>query len=84
MAEVLPAGGDLRRVIGDGDDVPDGEVDGLTDHDERYAWADEYLDVTYKLWEGSWDDGALIRDVDRGVYADASKIQIPAARDDEL
>jgi long-chain alkane monooxygenase len=48
--------------------------DGLTDHDERYAWADEYVDVTYKLWEGSWDDGALVRDPERGVYADASKI----------
>src|SRR5213082_867484 len=29
MAEVLPAEHDLRRVIGDGEDVPDGEVDGL-------------------------------------------------------
>src|SRR5690606_9751677 len=25
-------------------------------HDYRYEIADEYLDVTYKLWEGSWDD----------------------------
>src|ERR687898_665208 len=33
MAQVLPAEGDLRRVIGDGDAVPDGEVEGLTDHD---------------------------------------------------
>jgi len=33
MAQVLPAERDLRRVIGDGDTVPDGEVDGLTDHD---------------------------------------------------
>jgi FMN-dependent oxidoreductase (nitrilotriacetate monooxygenase family) len=47
---------------------------GLVDHDERYNWADEYVDVTYKLWEGSWDDGALIRDKERGVYADVSKI----------
>jgi pyruvate dehydrogenase E1 component alpha subunit len=29
MAQVLPAEHDLRRVIGDGEDVPDGEVDGL-------------------------------------------------------
>jgi pyruvate dehydrogenase E1 component alpha subunit len=27
--QVLPAEGDLRRVIGDGESVPDGEVDGL-------------------------------------------------------
>ena len=33
MAQVLPAERDLRRVIGDGEAVPDGEVDGLTDHD---------------------------------------------------
>src|ERR1700752_950033 len=33
MAQVIPAGRDLRRVIGDGDAVPDGEVDGLTEHD---------------------------------------------------
>jgi long-chain alkane monooxygenase len=25
-------------------------------------WAEEYLDVTYKLWEGSWEDDALPRD----------------------
>jgi long-chain alkane monooxygenase len=23
-------------------------------------WAEEYLDVTYKLWEGSWEDEALV------------------------
>lgn len=34
----------------------------LTPHDERYEWAEEYMAVTYKLWEGSWDDGALVRD----------------------
>ena len=29
MSRVLPAEGDLRRVIGDGEKIPDGEVDGL-------------------------------------------------------
>ena len=29
MSRVLPAEGDLRRIIGDGGSVPDGEVDGL-------------------------------------------------------
>src|SRR5215210_6328065 len=33
MAQVLPAERDLRRVIGDGDTVPDGEVEGLDEHD---------------------------------------------------
>ncbi len=39
MAQVLPAERDLRRIIGDGEAVPDGEVDGLSDHDliERLA-----------------------------------------------
>jgi pyruvate dehydrogenase E1 component alpha subunit len=33
MAQVVPAERDLRRVIGDGDTVPDGEVDGLGEGD---------------------------------------------------
>ncbi len=48
--------------------------DGLLAHDERYGWADEYLDVLYKLWEGSWEDGALLADRGSGVYADPTKI----------
>jgi FMN-dependent oxidoreductase (nitrilotriacetate monooxygenase family) len=46
----------------------------LTEHDERYAWAEEYVDVVYKLWEGSWEEGALLKDRERGIYADPSKI----------
>ena len=33
MAQVVPAERDLRRVIGDGDAVPDGEVEGLDEND---------------------------------------------------
>jgi len=33
MAQVLPAEGGLRRVIGDGEGIPDGEVDGLCEQD---------------------------------------------------
>lgn len=47
---------------------------GLPTHDERYDRADEYLDVTYKLWEGSWEDDAVLRDTQRGIYADPAKI----------
>ena len=43
-------------------------------HDERYAWADEYMDVVYKLWEGSWDDDAVIADKQAGIYADPAKV----------
>ncbi|MGK2936525.1 MAG: NtaA/DmoA family FMN-dependent monooxygenase [Solirubrobacteraceae bacterium] len=46
----------------------------LTDHDDRYAWAEEYLDVLYKLWEGSWEDDALLQDRATGIHADPSKI----------
>jgi FMN-dependent oxidoreductase (nitrilotriacetate monooxygenase family) len=46
----------------------------IVDHDERYRWAEEYIEVVYKLWEGSWEDGAIVKDAATGVYADASKI----------
>lgn len=46
----------------------------LIDHDERYAIAEEYLEVVYKLWEASWDDGAVLQDVGAGVYADPRKV----------
>ncbi|WP_255605539.1 LLM class flavin-dependent oxidoreductase [Mycolicibacterium xanthum] len=43
-------------------------------HEDRYNWAKEYVDVVYKLWEGSWDEGAVVDDAARGVYADPNKI----------
>jgi len=43
-------------------------------HEQRYAWAKEYVDVVYKLWEASWDDGAVVNDAERGVFADPAKI----------
>ena len=46
----------------------------LTDHAERYEWAEEYVDVTYKLWEGSWDDDALLKDRENSSFSDPSKI----------
>jgi pyruvate dehydrogenase E1 component alpha subunit len=40
MAHVLPAEPELRRVIGDGEAIPDGEVEGLEERDllELYRW----------------------------------------------
>jgi FMN-dependent oxidoreductase (nitrilotriacetate monooxygenase family) len=49
-------------------------LDGLTAHDERYAWADEYVDVTYKLWEGSWEEDALVQDRATGIHSDFDKV----------
>ncbi|MCB1656457.1 MAG: LLM class flavin-dependent oxidoreductase, partial [Pseudomonadales bacterium] len=46
----------------------------LTEHDARYDYAEEYLQVCYKLWEGSWEEGAILRDRERRVFSDPSKI----------
>ncbi len=43
-------------------------------HDTRYQIAAEYMELVYKLWEGSWEDGAVLRDRERGVFTDAAKI----------
>ena len=47
MAQVAPAERDLRRVIGDGDAVPDGEVEGLSDDDLLALYRDMVLLRTY-------------------------------------
>lgn len=44
------------------------------EHDARYEWAEEYMHVVYKLWEGSWEDGAGLHDVKQGIWADPSKV----------
>jgi FMN-dependent oxidoreductase (nitrilotriacetate monooxygenase family) len=43
-------------------------------HEERYLRAHEYLEVLYKLWEGSWEDGAVVRDRSGGVYTDPARV----------
>jgi long-chain alkane monooxygenase len=48
---------------------------GLLPHDERYDVAEEYVELCYKLWEGSWQDDAVIKDRERGVYADPAKVR---------
>ena len=50
---------------------------GLTEqveHDRRYDQADEYLEVLYKLWEGSWEDDAVLNDPQARVYAQPGKV----------
>jgi FMN-dependent oxidoreductase (nitrilotriacetate monooxygenase family) len=44
------------------------------EHDDRYDHADEYLEVLYKLWEGSWEDDAVQRNRETGVFTDPSKV----------
>jgi FMN-dependent oxidoreductase (nitrilotriacetate monooxygenase family) len=43
-------------------------------HDDRYDLADEYMQVVYALWEGSWDDDAVRCDRAAGVYADPARV----------
>jgi FMN-dependent oxidoreductase (nitrilotriacetate monooxygenase family) len=44
------------------------------EHDRRYDQADEYLEVLYKLWEGSWEDDAVINDRQQRIYAQPDKV----------
>jgi FMN-dependent oxidoreductase (nitrilotriacetate monooxygenase family) len=46
----------------------------LPAHADRYRRAEEYVQVLYKLLEGSWEDDAVIRDLENRIYADPAKI----------
>jgi FMN-dependent oxidoreductase (nitrilotriacetate monooxygenase family) len=43
-------------------------------HDGRYDVADEFVDVCLELWEGGWDDDAVVRDRGRGVLVDPARL----------
>ncbi|WP_409262233.1 LLM class flavin-dependent oxidoreductase [Pseudomonas putida] len=45
------------------------------EHDRRYDQADEYLQVLYKLLEGSWADDAVVADREHRVYASPDKVR---------
>ncbi|MBS4205357.1 LLM class flavin-dependent oxidoreductase [Lederbergia citrea] len=49
-------------------------LDDQVNHDERYDIANEYLEVCYKLWEGSWEDDAVKVDKENGIFADPEKV----------
>jgi alkanesulfonate monooxygenase len=49
--------------------------DKQTAHDERYDIAEEYLEVVYKLWEGSWAGDAVKADPQRGIFTDPSRVR---------
>lgn len=42
-------------------------------HSERYARADEFVEVAKKLWD-SWEDGAVLADKESGRYTDPARI----------
>ena len=45
----------------------------MMEHDERYERAQEFLDVTRKLWD-SVEKDALIADREKGIFADPAKV----------
>ncbi|KAI9150820.1 alkanesulfonate monooxygenase [Paramyrothecium foliicola] len=44
-------------------------------HDDRYAMADEYVDVTYKLWQSSWREDAVKLDRENIIYTDPALVR---------
>ena len=44
-------------------------------HDDRYAVAEDYMQVVYKLWEGSWADDAVVRDAASGVFTRPERVR---------
>ncbi|EDU49391.1 dibenzothiophene desulfurization enzyme A [Pyrenophora tritici-repentis] len=44
-------------------------------HDERYAQAEEYVKVMYKLFESSWRDDAVVLDRKKGVYTVPDRVR---------
>lgn len=49
-------------------------LDKQISHDTRYEIAEEFLDVCYKLWEGSWEDDAVLLDKENHLYTDPEKV----------
>ncbi|MDF2621291.1 MAG: 5,10-methylene tetrahydromethanopterin reductase [Xanthobacteraceae bacterium] len=47
---------------------------GLRRHDNRYEVASEYVEVLYKLLEGSWEEGAVVRDRAGRIFTDPGKV----------
>ncbi|EOD51372.1 putative xenobiotic compound protein [Neofusicoccum parvum UCRNP2] len=45
------------------------------EHDARYAMAEEYMEVMYKLWQASWREDAVALDRARGVYTHPERVR---------
>lgn len=54
-----------QRLIGE---------NGLKDHDLRYEQAEEFLQLCYKFWEGSWEDDAVLKDKQQRIFTDPAKV----------
>lgn len=47
---------------------------GLKDHDLRYEQAEEFLQLCYKFWEGSWENDAVLKDKQNRIFTDPAKV----------
>lgn len=47
---------------------------GLKDHDLRYDQAEEFLELCYKFWEGSWENDAVVKDKKNRIFTDPKKV----------
>jgi long-chain alkane monooxygenase len=45
-----------------------------TPHGERYDRATEFVELALELWEGAWEDDAVVADKASRVYADPAKV----------
>ena len=50
-------------------------LDGQIPHDERYDRADEFMEVMYKLFEGSITPEALTADAEENVFVDPAEVR---------
>ena len=53
-------------------------------HDQRYLQAEDHATICLKLWEGSWEDSALLADQDAAVYANPDRVHQIEHRGDFL
>jgi alkanesulfonate monooxygenase SsuD/methylene tetrahydromethanopterin reductase-like flavin-dependent oxidoreductase (luciferase family) len=58
---------------------------GLRKHTKRYEVAAEYVAVLYKLFEGSWEDGAVVdrscrTNIRRPAFAISTRLSAPRSR----
>jgi alkanesulfonate monooxygenase len=44
-------------------------------HDDRYAGAEDYMEIVYKLWEGSWADDAVVADPSSNIFTLPEKVR---------
>ncbi|MDQ0470746.1 LLM class flavin-dependent oxidoreductase [Labrys wisconsinensis] len=49
--------------------------DRQTAHDDRYAVAEDYMELVYKLWEGSWADDAVVADKAAGLFTRPERVR---------